>query len=94
MDAGETEIEPGVAIPPMPLSISAEPAFVTAPQFNVVELPAVIDVDVAVNEAMFGVPEQPAGAGAELLDAGGRQTLMLTPMAWTESTPLALRICH
>lgn len=53
---GETLAEPGVATPPMSGSISTESAFVTAPQFSVVELPLLIVVFAAEKKVIFGVP--------------------------------------
>ena len=38
--AGDTVVEPGVATPPMPWSISTESALVTIPQLNVADCPA------------------------------------------------------
>ena len=55
--------EPGAGTPPMPLSISTESAFVTAPQLNVADSPALIVDGDALNDAMTGVPLQPSGGG-------------------------------
>ncbi len=74
---GLTVLLPGVATPPMPLSITASCALLTNPQLNVVDCPAVIVVGEMLKEAMFGVPEQPSaavGAGAGTADV----TLILT----------------
>ncbi len=64
MTLGDTIREPGVATPPIPLSISTESAFVTAPQLKVDEPPSKIDEGDAVNDEITGVPLQPTGGGA------------------------------
>jgi len=60
---GETSWDPGAPTPPIPLSISTYSALVTAPQLNVVGLPAVIVMADAVNDWIIGVPEQTGGGG-------------------------------
>ncbi len=45
---------PGVGIPPIPLSMVAEVACVTAPQLSVVELPVVIVLGDALNDEITG----------------------------------------
>ena len=60
-------MEPGVPTPPMPLSISTASALFTAPQLNVVELPAVIVVGDPLNDSIMGVPEQTGGGGGVLV---------------------------
>ncbi len=62
--AGEMLWEPGVAIPPIPWSISAESALVTAPHCNVVDWPLTIVVAAAPKLAMPGAPLQLACATA------------------------------
>jgi hypothetical protein len=54
---GATVVVPGVATPPMPLSISTASALVTAPQFNVTSVPRATELGDALNDAMLGVPE-------------------------------------
>ncbi len=51
-------ILPGVATPPIPLSIVAESALPTKPQLRVVDCPGLMVVADAVKEEMTGVPEQ------------------------------------
>ncbi len=63
MTLGDTAREPGAATPPIPLSISTESAFVTAPQLKVDEPPSRIDEGDAVNDEITGVPLQPTGGG-------------------------------
>jgi hypothetical protein len=89
VEPGETLIDPGAGTPPMPLSISTESAFVTAPQFNVVELPATMVVEAAVNDAMTGFPEQPLGGGG-----GAPGTVIFTDTVCPKIVPSALRIRH
>ena len=50
--------------------MSTESAFVTAPQDNVLELPAVMVEGEAANDAMFGVPEQPLGGAVVAVAVG------------------------
>jgi hypothetical protein len=85
VDPGDTLTDPGAGTPPIPLSISTESAFVTAPQFSVVELPAVIVVDDAVNDAITGFPVHPLGGGAP-------GTVILTVTVCPKIAPSALRI--
>ncbi len=56
--AGLTDVLPGVATPPIPLSMIAASALLTNPQLKVEELPAVIVEGEMAKDAMFGVPEQ------------------------------------
>ncbi len=50
--SGRTAREPGVGTPPTPLSITAEFAFVTAPQFSVAESPRLISPGLILNNAI------------------------------------------
>ena len=60
---GARVVVPGVATPPMPLSISTASALVTAPQFNVTGVPRVTELGDAVNDAMLGAPEHTDAVG-------------------------------
>lgn len=62
--AGETATLPGVATPPIPLSMLADSALLTNPQVSVADCPAVMVVGEALKNSMFGVPEQVAGVEA------------------------------
>src|SRR3990172_3245068 len=53
---------PGVATPPMLLSITADSALLTMPQLSVADCPAVSVVGEAVMDSMFGVPAQVVAA--------------------------------
>ncbi len=93
---GLTVILPGVATPPMPLSICALSALLTNPQLKVVELPAVMLPGDAVKDAIFGAPEQVAagarvGAGAGG-GTGGAMTLILTNRVPPKRLPPGVRI--
>ena len=77
VDDGETTTLPGVATPPIPLSISTASAFVTAPQVSDDVLAMVIVAGDAENEAMFGVPLHVGEDGAADDDAGAG-TLIFT----------------
>ena len=99
VEPGETLVEPGAGTPPMVLSISTASAFVTAPQFKVLELPVVIVVGDAVNEAMFGVPTHPLAledeeAADDEDDPGGAGTVILTETDCPKTEPFAARIFH
>ena len=62
---GDTLIKPGVAIPPIPWSISTESAFVTAPQLNVADCPRMMEDEDELKYAILGIPLQPrTGGGA------------------------------
>ena len=52
-----------MATPPIPWSISALVAFVTAPQLSVVDCPAVIVAGFAVNVPITGAPGHAGGGG-------------------------------
>jgi hypothetical protein len=92
VDAGEILREPGVATPPMPLSISTESAFVTKPQDKLVELPAVMTVADVVKDAMCGVPVQPDGALVAVAGGGEPGTLIETSTVCPNGVPEPLRI--
>ncbi len=94
---GLTVVLPGVATPPMPLSMIAASALLTNPQLRVAELPSVIVDGEIEKEAMFGVPEQvdaaTVGAGVRLgAGAGARLTaLIFTHTVTPKYVPLGLR---
>jgi hypothetical protein len=61
---GDTVIDPGVATPPIPLSISTSLALVTGPQLNTDERPGGIADGFALKYEITGVPLQPTAVGA------------------------------
>ncbi len=63
MVVGFTRMLPGVATPPMPLSILAASALLTRPQLSVADCPTVIVVGETLKNSIFGAPEQAAGGG-------------------------------
>lgn len=80
----------------MPLSISTESAFVTAPQLSVVEPPYAMLAGEAVKDGMFGVPEHPVGEldddedGAE--DDAPPTTFILTVRLLPNNVPSGARM--
>lgn len=102
-------VEPGVATPPIPLSISTASAFVTAPQLSVLVAPWAIELGDAVNDEMAGMPEH-AVADEDVLDdaddaddeddveeeetGAPPTTLIFTVMACPNNVPAPLRIRH
>ena len=82
---GVTVVLPGVATPPISLSISANCAPKTLPQLRVADCPAVIVVGDAVNDSMTGVNGQ-FGAGLA--------TLRFTVSVGPKNAPLVALIRH
>jgi hypothetical protein len=101
--AGFTVMLPGVATPPMSLSISAASAFATNPQLSVVVAPAGMITGAAVNDSMVGAPAQvdggivvgaKVGAGAGVPTENGVAmgiTVILAQTVAPKDAPLALR---
>lgn len=103
MVVGLTVVLPGVATPPIPLSITAASALLTNPQLSVTDCPAEIVLGETLKDAIFGVPEQPtaganvgAGAGANVgAGAGARDmALILTQTVTPNRVPSGLRNCQ
>lgn len=84
--AGLTVVLPGVATPPMPLSISALSAPITLPQLKIDDWPGLIVAGDALNDSMTGVKGQGLGVGPA--------TLISTFNVVPKNTPLLLRNRH
>lgn len=72
---GLITMDPGVPMPPMPWSMSARSASVTAPQLSVTASPGATALGLASKDAMTGGPGQAAGTG---VDGGTRTTSTVT----------------